>query len=151
MRRDDKEIRDKEEIESIIERATVCRIGLSEDGVPYVIPVNFGYKDNRLYFHSATQGRKIDILRRNNNVCFEMDIDHELVKSETPCNWTMKYRSVIGFGKAFFVDDFKGKTEALKIIMHHYSDGSYEFSENQMKDVAIIRIEIDSIIGKTGF
>ena len=149
MRRKDKEIKDKKEIESIIQAATVCRIGLSEDSVPYVVPVNFGYENNCLYFHSATEGKKIDILRRNNKVCFEMDIDHELVKSEkTPCEWGMKYRSVIGFGKAFVVDDFEEKRMTLNIIRQRYSGDSYEFSENQIKKVAIIKIEIDSMTGK---
>ena len=92
MRRKDKEIKDRKEIESIIKRATVCRIGLSENNLPYIVPMNYGYVNNRLYLHSSTQGKKIDIIRHNNRVCFEMDTDHELVKSETPCQWTMKYR-----------------------------------------------------------
>ena len=71
MRRKDKEIKDKEVIESIIKRATVCRIALSENNVPYIVPLSFGYKDNCLYFHSAPEGRKIDIIKQNNNVCFE--------------------------------------------------------------------------------
>ena len=148
MRRKEREIKDKNEIESVIERAAVCRIALSDNNVPYIVPLNFGYKDNCLYFHSAPKGKKIDIMRRNNNVCFELDIDHELIESETPCNYSMKYRSVIGFGKAFFVDDFEEKRMALNTIMQHYSGDPYEFSENQIKNVAVIKIEIDSMTGK---
>ena len=89
MRRKDKEIADKKEIESIIERANVCRIGLSENNLPYVVPVNFGYKNNNIYFHSAPMGKKIDILKKNNNICFEIDIDHTLLISDDICNSSM--------------------------------------------------------------
>jgi len=148
MRRKDKEIKDRKEIESIIKRATVCRIGLSENNLPYIVPMNYGYVNNRLYLHAATQGKKIDIIRRNNRVCFELDIDHELVKSATPCQWTMKYRSVIGFGQAFFVDDPAEKKEALNIISQQYSGDSCEFPDNKMKNVVIIRVEIEIMTGK---
>ena len=121
MRREDKEIKDNNVIESIIKRAIVCRIAFSENNIPYIVPVIFGYKDNCLYFHSAMEGKKIDIIKQNNNVCFEFDIDQELVKSKNSCSCSMKYYSVIGFGKAFFIDDIEEKRMALNIIMKHYS------------------------------
>jgi len=148
MRTEDKEIKDKHEIESVIRRATVCRIGLSENNVPYVVPLVFGYKDNCLYFHSAPEGKKIDIIKRNNNVCFELDVDLQLVKSEIACNWDMKYYSVIGFGKAFHIDDLEEKRRALDIIMEHYSSNAYEYTANEINKVAIIKVKIDSMTGK---
>ena len=148
MRREDKEIKDKKEIESIIERATVCRVAFSENDVPYIVPLNFGYKDDCLYFHSAPEGKKIEIIRQNNQVCFEVDIDQEVVKSETPCNWQMKYRSVIGFGKAFFVDHPEEKRRALSIIVEHYSGDLSEYSEDAINNVAIVKVEIESMTGK---
>jgi nitroimidazol reductase NimA-like FMN-containing flavoprotein (pyridoxamine 5'-phosphate oxidase superfamily) len=63
MRKKDKEIKDKELMESILKRAIICRMGLSENNVPYIVPLNFGYKNNFLYFHSAKEGRKIDMIR----------------------------------------------------------------------------------------
>ncbi len=81
MRREDKEINDIATIEGIIRKARVCRLALSENGQPYIVPLCFGYKDNNLYFHSAGEGKKLDIIKKNNNVCFEFDIDLELVKS----------------------------------------------------------------------
>lgn len=148
MRREDKEIRDKKEIESIIEKATVCRVAFSENDVPYIVPLNFGYKDDCLYFHSASYGKKIDIIKQNNQVCFEVDVDQEVVKSETPCNWEMKYRSVIGFGKASFVDHLEEKRRALNIIMEHYSVDSYEYPEDAINNVAIVKVEIESMTAK---
>jgi len=148
MRRNDKEIKDKREIESIMKRATVCRIGLSENNVPYIVPMNYGYTDNRLYLHSAREGKKIDIIKQNNNVCFELDIDHELVKSATPCQWTMKYRSIIGFGKAFLINDFKEKKAALNIIRKHYSAAPCQFTARKLENLAIIKVEIGNMTGK---
>jgi nitroimidazol reductase NimA-like FMN-containing flavoprotein (pyridoxamine 5'-phosphate oxidase superfamily) len=148
MRREDKEIRDRTEIESIIERATVCRVAFSENDVPYIVPVNFGYRDDRLYFHSAPEGKKIEILKHNNQVCFEIDIDHEVLESGSPCDWGMRYRSVIGFGTAFFVEDPEEKRRALDIIVQHYSGKSSEYPQSAIDDVAIVKVEIQSMTGK---
>jgi len=149
MRRKDKEIKDENTIESIIKRATVCRIGLSENNVPYIVPLIFGYKDNCLYFHSAREGKKIDMIGSNNGVCFEIDIDNEIVKGEEACGWSMKYYSVIGFGKAFLVEGFEEKREALDIIMEHYSGKlPFEYSEEAVNNAAIIKVKIERMTGK---
>jgi uncharacterized protein len=148
MRRSDKEIKSREEIEAVIKKATVCRLGLCDGDMPYVVPVNFGFQGNSLFFHSARDGRKLDIIRRNNNICFETDTDQEFVQAEKGCGWSMKYRSVIGFGKAFFVENPADKIAALKIIMAHYSDKEYDFSESDADKVAIVRIDIESLTGK---
>lgn len=81
MRRSEKEVNDIHEIESILKQTSICRIGLCVDNIPYVVPMNYGYRDNCLYLHSAKEGRKIDIIRENPNVCFEVDTDIELVIS----------------------------------------------------------------------
>jgi hypothetical protein len=148
MRRSEKEIKSRPEIESVILKSDVCRIGLADGNIPYVFPVNFGYEANSLYFHSAKEGRKLEIIRRNNNVCFEVDTDHAFVKAEKGCNWAMKYQSVIGTGKAVIIENIPEKITALKLIMAHYSDGKYEFSERDAEKVAVIRIDIESLSGK---
>ena len=105
MRQKDKEVADITEIENIICKASVCRLGLCENEHPYIVPLCFGYKNNALYFHSAPDGRKLDMLKKNNNVCFEIDIDNDLVKAEKACDCVMKYISVIGFVKVELIDD----------------------------------------------
>ena len=148
MRRKEKEITDRTLIESIIRRSSVCRLALSEDNRPYIVPLCFGYEDNTLYFHSAREGRKLDILRKNNNVCFELDIDHEIVRSENACEWGMKYRSVIGFGKASFIEDPESKRRAFDIIMQHYSGQSFAYTEAALENTAIVRVKIARMTGK---
>ncbi len=142
------EITDKTAIESIILRSSVCRLAMSEGVQPYIVPLSFGYKDDTLYFHSAHKGRKLDILRKNNKVCFEFDIDHEIVEADDACRWGMKYRSVIGFGKGSFIDDIESKRKALNIIMQHYSGSSYEYPDKTVKKTVIIKVEIEHMTGK---
>jgi len=148
MRRKEREIKDKAEIERIIQEALVCRVALSDGDSPYVFPVCFGFKDGTIYFHSAQEGKKIEILRKNSKVCFEMDIDIELVEGEKGCEWGIRYSSVIGFGTASFVEDIEEKKKALHVLLGHYSDKSYEFSELSLNEVAIIKIRVESMTGK---
>ena len=148
MRRKDKEITDIKEIEEIISKSTVCHLALSLDNTPYVVPLSFGYKDKIIYFHSAKQGKKVDILKANNKVCFEFDIDHELVESEKACSWSMKFRSVIGFGKAYFIENMEEKQKALDIIMQNYSDKTFLFEEKRINSILVGKIDIKEITGK---
>lgn len=148
MRRKEKQITDQALLESILQEAQVCRIGMAQDNTPYVVPVSFGYRKGCLYFHSAPAGKKIEILRQNNSVCFEMDIRTELVTSDRPCNWTMKYCSVMGTGRAVFLEDEQEKRQALDVIMEHYGAASTEYPHEIIDKIAIIRIEVQSMTGK---
>jgi len=148
MRRKDREIEEIIEIESIINGSPVCRIALAENGLSYIIPVCFGYSNKSLFFHSANAGKKIDMIKKNNNVCFEFDIYEGLITNGNPCDWDVRYKSVIGSGKAFFIDGAQEKINALNIILRHYSDKSFTFPENSIKNVAVIKIEIEEITGK---
>ena len=148
MRRKDKEINDITAIEDILSKALVCRLGLCKNAKPYVVPLCFGYKDNALYFHSARKGKKLEILRKNNNVCFEVDIDHDIIKADKPCDWGMKYKSVIGFGKAAFIEDIESKRKALDIIMQQYSEGAFGYPANAIENIVVIKVEIESMTGK---
>ncbi|MGB6064261.1 MAG: pyridoxamine 5'-phosphate oxidase family protein [Desulfomonilaceae bacterium] len=149
MRKYKQEITDKETIEAILRKALVCRIGLSDGNLPYVVPVCFGYKDGCIYVHSSREGRKIEIIKRNSNVCFEVDVEAELVRAEIACKWSMKYKSVIGFGKASIVDGQSEKMTALNIIMEHYSGiSSHEYEPRPFELAAIIKIQIERMTCK---
>lgn len=148
MRRKDREIMDIDEIESIIKGSAICRLALSENGSPYIIPVCLGYSNKIIYFHSANAGKKIDLIKRNNNVCFEFDIYGGMVTNGNPCDWDVRYSSVIGYGKAFFLEDTQEKINGLNIILKHYSDDTFVFPENHIKNVKVIKIEIEKITGK---
>jgi nitroimidazol reductase NimA-like FMN-containing flavoprotein (pyridoxamine 5'-phosphate oxidase superfamily) len=148
MRRKDREINDIDLIEDIIRNSLVCRLGMSRDNQPYVVPLCFAYSDNTVYFHSAGEGLKLEILQQNPNVCVEFDIDQEVIQGATPCEWGMQYRSVIGFGKASFVEDLEEKRKGLDAIMKHYSGRSFEYVEPAIESTCIIKVAIESMTGK---
>ena len=152
MRWKDREISDESGIKAIISKAVVCRLGIVNGNTPYIVPLCFGYRDNTLYFHSALKGLKIDCIRNNPNVCFEFDLVAETIESENVCDWSMKYQSVIGFGKAVFVENEDEKRKALNIIMRQYTDRLSQFPKNMLKATAVIKVEIESVTGKhSGF
>jgi nitroimidazol reductase NimA-like FMN-containing flavoprotein (pyridoxamine 5'-phosphate oxidase superfamily) len=148
MRRTEKAIEDRTEIDAIIRRSQVCRLGLSDQGAPYIVPLCFGYDGQALYFHCAREGRKLEILRQNDRVCFEFDLVEGLVKADQACQWGLRYQSVIGFGRACLVEDAADKAQALALIMAQYSSQAYSFPPEAVSRTAVIRIEIQSISGK---
>ncbi len=152
MRRKEKEINDNSGIIAVIKGATVCRLGLVDGETAYIVPLCFGYYDNTLFFHSALKGRKIDLIRKNQNVCFEFDKAIKISEQEKACDWGMKYQSVIGYGAATFVEDANEKRIALDIIMAQYSDKQFEFPDNMVTATAIIRVAIERMSAKqSGF
>ncbi|HEX7445527.1 MAG TPA: pyridoxamine 5'-phosphate oxidase family protein [Methanothrix sp.] len=146
MRRKDREISDLREIESIIQRANVCRLAFCDRSIPYVVPLCFGYRRGAIYFHSAPEGRKLDMLRSNSLVCFEMDIDQELMRSIDRCG--MRYRSVIGQGLASIAEGRIDMVEALDLIMRHYRQEPFPYSEETLQSTVIIKVEIEKLTGK---
>ena len=148
LRRKEKEITETDEIRSIIRKSTICRLGMADDSRPYIVPLCFGYRNNVLYFHSAKEGKKIEILKRNNQVCFEFDIHPELKPGERACAWGMKYRSVIGYGKALLIEDPEQKRQALDIIMAQYADGPFEYSQKSFNQALVIKVDITEMSGK---
>jgi len=148
MRRSEREITDEGEIDGILSRAAVCRVAMCRDGEPYLVPLCFGRDGDRLYFHCAREGLKLDILRENPRVCFEVEDGVEVVDTGRPCDWRMTYRSVIGFGQATIVEDPSEKRYALNVLVGHYSAGPYEFPDDEIERTGIIRIDIERMTGK---
>ncbi len=148
MRRKEKEIREKAAIEDVIRGAQVCHLGLCDGQTPYVVPVCFGYADGTLYFHCAPEGRKLDLIRKNPLVCFQVEADVAFVRHEMACKWAVRYRSVIGTGRASLVSDFEQKRQALGLIMDHYDGDAREMSAESTDHAAIVRIDIEEMSGK---
>ena len=148
MRRKDRQITDRKAIDDIIRRSHVCRLGMCDDGQPYVVPLNFGYDGHSLYFHGATEGRKIDVLKRNNRVCFEFDTPEEVIPADQACRWSTKYESVIGFGTARIVEDLETKRQALGWIMRQHSREDWIFPEKNVNAILVIRVDIEQVTGK---
>ena len=148
MRREDREITDVGGLEDVLGRALVCRFGFCDGDRPYVVPVCFGYEDWTLYFHCARAGKKLDILRKNSNVCFEVEVDCAIVEAGQACDWSMRFKSVIGFGKAVILEDADLKRKGLDVIMRHYSGGGFEYPEETLAKTVVVKVEIKTMTGK---
>ena len=154
MRRQDKEITDINEKINVIKKCKVCRIGLSENNIPYIIPLNYGYNfENNvltLFFHSAIDGKKLDIIKSNNNACFEIDCDTKLIEAEKACNHGYTFKSIIGFGKITILENSDEKTSGLNMIMQHQTETEtvYDFSPEQLKNVCVYKMIVEIFTGK---
>lgn len=149
MRRDEREITDRKAIDGIIARCRVCRLAFCDGLQPYVVPLHFGYDGRCLYFHAAPEGRKIDILRRNDRVAFEFDILHGIVPGERACDWGSRYESVVGSGTAEIVEDAQARKAALDCIMRQYGSDAIDFSESALARTLILRVRILALSGKS--
>ncbi|MDO9511829.1 MAG: pyridoxamine 5'-phosphate oxidase family protein [Bacteroidales bacterium] len=120
------------------------------DGKPYVVPMNFGFEDKVIYLHSAANGHKIDILRNNPEVCIAFSTDHELqyINEPVACSWSMKYRSVLVYGKVEFIDDYDERIRAMNVIMLKYAKRVFSYNAPAIKEVLPFRVIIERMEGR---
>jgi uncharacterized protein len=154
MRRKDREITDIDEKLEIIAKCKVCRIGLSENNFPYIVSLNYGfsYDDDKLalYFHCAAEGKKIDIIKKNNNACFEIDCDTKLIEGTKACDYSYEFRSIIGFGKIIFLETKEEKIIGLNYLMKQQTgkDIKHDYNEKELNKIVVLRMSVDEFSGK---
>lgn len=148
MRRKEKQITDTAAIRSILDRAIVCRIAICDGNRPYVLPISFGVDGDCVYLHCANEGRKLDLINKNPNVCLEFETDVELVPSENNCGISMRFKSAIAFGVAVIVEDPEEKITGLGSIIKHYGFIPNEYPEHVLDRTTVIRVDIQEITGK---
>jgi|GEM_PF-75482 len=147
MRRKDKAM-SGEAVEKVLKSGRVCRLAMITNRGPYLVPLSYGYKDGMLYFHGAREGRKIDALKTDPRVWFEISTDVSLVKGKDPWSWTMAYRCVMGEGTAEFVTDAVEKEKALDILMRQFGSKNHFFPPEEVKKTGIFRVRILAVSGK---
>jgi len=150
MRNQNQEITDRATIDDIIRRCPVCHLGLSDEGHPYVVPLCFGYDGETFYFHCASEGFKLDVLRKNPQVCAEFTLTGGVIEAPQSCAWGMKYESVIARGTAQFIDNPEKKKQGLNCLMAQYADSkrTFSFPAMMLKRVVVFKVPIESITGK---
>lgn len=150
MRRKDKEIRDIAQIWDIIQGSDVCRLGLARNGMPYIVPVSFGYDDEALYFHTAREGKKITYIEANPAVCFEFERLVQLLPStDDPCHWSFSFQSVIGYGTVQELVATADKMYGLRRIVEHYAaDNPWEAGATALDGIRVWKISIERLTGK---
>ncbi len=148
MRRNEKRIINKEVIREILQKAQICRIAIFADEYPYIVPMNYGYRNSVLYLHSALEGRKIELLKQNGNVGFEIEQEHKVLKDELSCNWTTKYRSIIGYGNIELISDKKQKVDGLNVIMEHHGKKENVYNDKAVDNVIVLKLHIKDLTAK---
>jgi len=148
VRRQDKAITELSNIEDILTSGNVCQLAVTADPAPYIVTLNYAYRDNTLYFHSASEGRKIDLIRLSPTVGFSISIDMGVIKNQLPCDWSNRYRSVVGHGVVKFIDTLKEKRQVLDLIMSLYSEEQYTFPENILQNTSVYSLEITDMTAK---
>jgi len=153
MRRSDRQVTDIGQIIRIIEKCDVCRLALSGGDLPYIVPLNFGFEYSEgnlvLYFHSANEGRKLDMIRKNPFACFEMDTSHRIIEAEDACDFAMEYESVVGSGRISLITDKAGKINALKQLMKKYAaNREFTFPDSAVGAVTVFKLDAPEFSGK---
>jgi nitroimidazol reductase NimA-like FMN-containing flavoprotein (pyridoxamine 5'-phosphate oxidase superfamily) len=149
MRKSNQEIRDNNLLEEILAGAQICRIAMMDGNRPCILPFNYGYREHCIYIHSAPEGKKIELLKQDNRVCFEIEHTVRIIKDEKACKWATLYRSVVGYGTVEIVTDDKGKRRGLEIIMaQHGVPDLIDFEPEQMNHMVILKLTITSLTGK---
>lgn len=144
-------ILDKTEMLHIIDECDVCYMGLVDEDMPYVLPFNFAIDGETLYLHSAPEGRKMDVLRKNNQVCITFSTGHKMYfqNENVACSWGMLFKSVITWGKVEFITDLAEKEKCLNLFMMKYSGKTdFSYSLPSLKNVNVMKIQIDKMTGK---
>ena len=148
MRRTEREIKDHNLLEQLLKNANTCRLAIHDAPYPYIVALNYGYENNSLYIHCAKEGKKIDLLKQNNKVGFQIEIGSEIVKHDESCQWTTKYRSLVGSATVEIIDEHSEKVKGLDIIMKHSGKHDNSYNSKAVEKVLILKVSIQEITGK---
>lgn len=154
MRRAEREVTDIGEIERILKEAKVCRLALMDGKFPYIIPMCFGYSltagQLEIYFHCAAQGKKLDLLKKNNNAAFEIDRMNEVYStSDIACSFTAAYESITGVGTVEIINGIEKLTGLNTIMAKYAGEGrEYKYSEEMLNNVVILKLTAEEFCCK---
>ncbi len=149
MRKKKMQINDPAEVEGILARGKILFMAMSHGDQPYVVPMNYGYDQGRIYMHTGHKGLKIEVLAENPKVSFTLIDEWEMVPNELPCKWDTTYQSAVGFGLASLVEDPEEKIAGLEAVSRQAGHtGAMEFPPEKVNQVALIKIEIEQLTGR---
>ena len=148
----ERQVTDPEQIRHILDTGKVLHLGLSVNDEPYVVPMNYGYtmEEGRLtlYLHSAVQGRKLDMMRANPKVFFDIDCDLMPFEGRVPCQYGLVYSSIMGRGTATMVEDVEEKKQAMTLLMKTQTGKDFTFEDRLVSIVAVVRIDVAEYTAK---
>ena len=150
MRRADRQL-SRDAAHALLQQGTVCHLAMVERGEPYLVTLNYGFRDRTMYFHCADEGRKMEVLAHCRRVCFTVVPRHELVVADKGCDYSMKYESVVGRGMVRFLEGREEKCGALAIIMAQYAPGDFTFPDASLARTALFAVDIEELTAKSSY
>jgi len=148
MRRNEKAVTSTVELEKILWRGKVCHLAIPDLPAPYLVPLNYGYRNRTFYFHSGGEGHKIELLKANPLVSFSVIIDLGIIEAEQPCGWGARFLSVVGNGRVEFIEDYAEKEDALQLLMAQYSESEFSFPQAGVDATTVFKLTIEQMVGK---
>lgn len=139
---------DRGAIEALILNNTYGTLALSQEGKPYSIPMNYGYRDGCFYFHGAQEGMRYEYVQANSNACFCI-VDHETLRPEL---FSTDYASVIAHGKIELVEKEDEKKNGLMALLERCApkrlvEGS-TYIDRAVLNTAVYKFTVEKIEGK---
>jgi len=148
MRRSDKAVTEQAAIDKILGAGEICQLAFSADPVPYLVTLNYGYYDGTLYFHSASEGRKIDLIRKHGKAAFTIALDLGLITGEKACDWSVRFQSVVGHGLISLFESPEDKRRALDLFMGQCTDEDFSYPDKMIQATAVFKLEISEMTVK---
>lgn len=145
-------ITDEVTIEAVAGSCRVCYLSMIDDeGLPYLVPMNYVWHDGVFYLHSGVEGTKVDILRKRPYVCLALHRGEELIcqHPDVACSYSMVSTSIICRGKVQEMADFDDKQRCLDIFMSHYVERKFKYSAPAVQNVIIWRLVPEQISCKS--
>ena len=148
MRRKNQQLSQGETIEILQTCPTGIMGVIGDDGYPYTVPLNYVFSDNKLFFHCAKEGHKIDSIKKNDKVAFCVIEKDEVVSKA----FATKFRSVVVFGRARILTDDGERRYALDRLIDKYSSDYREEGKQEIEKewgiVCVVEIRIEHMMGK---
>lgn len=148
MRRSDKAVTEQAAIEKILRAGRTCQLAFAAEPVPYLVTLNYGYHEGTLYFHSAREGRKIELTKKNRAAAFTVALDLGLIKAENACDWSVRFQSVVGHGTITLLESLEEKQRGLDLFMAQYSDETFSYPEKMLQATAVFKLAISEMTVK---
>ncbi|MDX2480603.1 MAG: pyridoxamine 5'-phosphate oxidase family protein [Desulfuromusa sp.] len=148
MRRSDKAVTEQPAIEKILRAGKTCQLAFAAEPAPYLVTLNYGYHDGTLYFHSAREGRKIDLIRKDRQAAFTVALDLGLIKGDNACDWSVRFQSVVGHGQISLLESPEEKQRGLDLFMAHYSNETFSYPDKMIQATAVFKLLISEMTVK---
>ncbi|WP_400247780.1 pyridoxamine 5'-phosphate oxidase family protein [Niallia sp. JL1B1071] len=126
MRQSTMEVTDEERINDFLLKTNIGHLGLVDEDVPYVIPLNYVWFNDCLYFHGASEGRKTRIIHKNNHACFTVSEARGVMSNPIPAKVDTAYMSVIIFGEVALLEHINESRDVMQAMLNKYVPGYYE-------------------------